>query len=233
MFDPCSLGQEGVQVPVPVVLQDAPRHDSPPLSCRVGKRGGRGQVAPGKPPLISSISASREGALSVFCRRLGRDFLVDSGADVSVFPASAAHKRGPVTAVLNAANGSSIKTFGKKDIALDLPGLSVNHKFMLADFPSPILGSDFFRRHNLLIDVARQCLYRGSGPSPTSPVVVRARPALLSGGLCGLKQATSVDEVFAAFPSVTAASPSYDSSVPAKHGAVSYTHLTLPTIYSV
>ena len=142
---------------------------------------------------------------------------MDSGADVSVFPASAAQRKSPAKLSLLAANGSSIKTFGNRDIFLALPGLSVVHTFLLAAVKSPILGSDFFRRNNLLIDVANQRLVRSS-----PPLVVPARPASFSGGLCGLRCGDSVEDVFSAFPSVVAASPSFDSTIPPKHG-VSHT----------
>ena len=111
----------------------------------------------------------------MYCRQRRRSFLVDSGADVSVFPATASQMKNPSTVSLSAANGSSIKTFGEKDIFLALPGLSVVHKFLLADVQSPILGSDFFRRNHLLIDVARRRLVRTSTSSPS--LVVPARPA--------------------------------------------------------
>ena len=158
---------------------------------------------------------------------------MDSGADVSVFPASSAQKLLPSTSVLSADNGSYINTFGKRDILLALPGLSVVHQFVLADIRNPILGSDFFRRHNLLIDIPKQRLVREFAvPGPLRPeVVVRARPARVTGGLCGLRSGlspfSSVDSVFAAFPAVTSTSPVYDAT------PVSYTHLTLPTILLV
>ena len=215
-----TLGEKGFQVPLSVVLSDAARHCTSPVSIAVclgaGKRQGRGPVAPGTPQLISSISSSpQEGALSVYCRRRRCAFLVDSGADVSVFPATASQMKFPAPVSLQAANGTSIRTFGTTDIKLALPGLSVVHKFLLADVKKPVLGSDFFRRHQLLIDVARQRLVRIAGSSVSS-LVVRARPAIFSGDLCGLKCSPSVavDEIFAKFPTVTAASPSYDSSVP-------------------
>ena len=137
-----------------------------------------------------------------------------------MFQATASQRKLASSVCLLAANGSSIKTIGHRDIFLALPGLSVVHKFLLADVKKPVLGSDFFRRNNLLIDVARQQLIRP--PSAPSPLVVRARPAIFSGGLCGLRCGTSVDDVFASFPSVTSSSPVYDSSVPPKHG-VSHT----------
>ena len=100
------------------------------------------------------------------------------------------------------------------------------HRFFLADVEQPILGSDFFRRHHLLIDVARQRLVRDAGGLSSATVVVKARPAVLSGGLFGLRcGSSSVDGVFAEFPSVSTPSPSFDSSIPPKHG-VSH---TIPT----
>ena len=73
-----------------------------------------GSATPGTSTTISSLSTSslQEGALSVYCKRLRRPFLVDSGADVSVFRASVAQKRVPASSHLQVANGSSIKTFG-------------------------------------------------------------------------------------------------------------------------
>ena len=216
------------------VLQDAQRRHPAsavllfnPFVVGLGKRQGRGSVGtPGDStqPTISSLSSPhrQEGALSVYCRRLRRSFLVDSGADVSVFPASASQRKSPSSMSLSAANGTSIQTFGRRNIFLSLPGLSVVHEFLLADIQKPILGSDFFRSNGLLIDIARHRLVKNSsGSVPSAAVVVRARPAEFEAGLCSLRCGpafASIDEVFDAFPSVTSTSPSYDSTVPAKHG---------------
>ena len=155
----------------------------------------------------------------MFCRRLQKAFLVDSGADVSVFPASFSQKKGHSSSHLLAANGSFIKTYGKKDIFLSLPGLNVVHTFILADVRTPILGSDFFRDNHLVIDIPRQQLVRDSALPSRHATVVKARAAALLCGLRGLKSVpSSIDEVFSSFPTVTSPSSSYDSSVPAKHG---------------
>ena len=139
----------------------------------------------------------------------------------------------PAPVHLQAANGTSIRTFGTTDIKLALPGLNVVHKFLLADVKKPVLGSDFFRRHQLLIDVARQRLVRIAGSS-VSGLVVRARPAIFSGDLCGLKCSPSVavEEIFAKFPTVTAANPTYDSSVPPKHGVLHTVPTSGPPVFA-
>ena len=131
----------------------------------VGKRRGRGSlVAPGVAPTISTLSSAShpEGALSVFCRRRRRAFLVDSGADISVYPATAAQKKCQPSSTLVAANGSSIRTFGKRNIFLSFPGLKVVHSFLLAEVRKPILGSDFFRANDLLIDISGRRLFRAA-----------------------------------------------------------------------
>ena len=90
---------------------------------------------------------------------------------------------------------------------------------------SPILGTDFFRRNKLIIDIHRRRLVRdpGAGRLPAGSLVIKAKAAEFLPALCGLRRsAAAVDDLFAAFPSVTSSSPVYDSTSPAKHG-VSHT----------
>ena len=223
-----AVGQGGMEVLDTCVLQDEQDHQPEADHASLGKRQGRGPpVAPGD---ISSLSSatSKEGALSIFCFRQRRSFLVDSGADVSVYPASTAQRiSSPSSSSLQAANGSSIKTFGKKTLSLCFPGLRVLHEFLLADIHKPILGTDFFRANDLLIDISRRRIFRSANAAADAVLEVRAKPARLDGRLCGLRSpdvrpARSVDDVFSEFPSVTAA-PVYDAAAP-KHGVF---HLSL------
>ena len=136
-----------------------------------------------------------------------------------------------MTIVLHAANGSVIRTFGTRVISLSLPNLSVSHRFLLADVKRPILGSDFFRAHDLLIDISCQCLVQG--PSLSSGKVVRARPARLSGGLFGLKcHSSAVLDLFTGFPSVTKPDAVFDSTRPAKHGLSHYVPTSGPPVFA-
>ena len=180
----------------------------------------------------------------MFCRRQRRSFLVDSGADVSVFPASPAQRRGRQSAALRAANGSSINTFGSKSIPLLFPGLSVVHKFLLAAVKKPILGTDFFRAKNLLIDIPNHRLVSAppadyDGCSRPRGVVVRARPAQFDSGLCGLRciptpsstvAPAAIAALFDAFPAVTASSPVYDSSLVAVGAVLSFDGVDGPPV---
>ena len=123
---------------------------------------------------------------------------MDSGADECVFPATSSDLLLPHTATLVAANGSDIKTFGKRDITLSFaPGVQMVHKFWIATVRRPILGADFFASHELLIDVSNKRLVGPSGQiflaTPTR------RPAI-----CGLRLPTSgrFESLLEDFPSL-------------------------------
>jgi transposase InsO family protein len=98
---------------------------------------------------------SVKNTLYLWDRRTGRSYLVDTGADVCVFPASAddkKHRRPSVS--LTAANGSPIRSWGTRTIPLDLGGKRLfNQDFYVADVTQPILGADFFIANHLAIDM--------------------------------------------------------------------------------
>ena len=249
-------------MPLPYVQDEVPDQEAAGIFSCFGKRQGRGSLdTPGttQSPAISTLSSASpsEGALSVYCRRQRRSFLVDSGADVSVFPATPAQRRKAPTVNLLAANGSSIRTYGKKSIALSFPGLRVVHVFLLAAVRRPILGTDFFRAQDLVIDITGRRLFRPAECSPAA-VEVRARPAQFAGGLCGLRRPptstcspssspsrtfspltptsasslrVAVQELFAEFPAVTSA-PVYDSTPP-KHGIFHTVPTSGPPVYAL
>ena len=110
----------------------------------------------GRPPVIGAVGNQSRNTLAVWDCRTGRSYLVDTGADVSVFPASfhdrsACHNSQP----LIAANGSTIRTWGMRTIPIRLGGKRLfTQELHLADVTCPILGADFFRHNNLAIDLA-------------------------------------------------------------------------------
>jgi len=95
----------------------------------------------------------------VRAHNFSQPFLVDSGSVVSVVPRSwfnsgfySEHVK------LYAANGSPIKTFGKKRLALFLGNNKFTWDFIIADIPRPILGADFLGNFGLLIDCKNHTL---------------------------------------------------------------------------
>ena len=198
----------------PREMLHAPR--SPPKTSG-GKRQSRAAIAPGAlPSYIRAISTAPPGTLSVWDELSHKAFLVDTGADISVFPAE--DRSSPDTRGLLAANGSVTRTYGTAQIALKFSGFRVQHPFRLTDVAKPILGSDFFLRHDLVIDLPRQRLLR-MPPAQHAEVVIPARRARVSSTLCGLQAAPAnidFDGVFKDFPEVL--DSTYDFKSPPKHG---------------
>nr|VZI14837.1 unnamed protein product [Spirometra erinaceieuropaei] len=86
-----------------------------------------------------------------------RRFLVDTGAQISVVPPTAADRRFPSPGLhLQAANCSPIPTFGSLSLTLNI-GLrrSFTWIFVIADVPHAILGSDFLAEFDLLVECRR------------------------------------------------------------------------------
>lgn len=99
--------------------------------------------------------------LSVSDRNNGFNFLVDTGANVSVLPniKKIINRSEEQKYTLYAANGTQIKTFGTKTLVLDLNlRRSFKWTFIIADVRQPILGADFLSNYNLLVDVKKKRL---------------------------------------------------------------------------
>ncbi len=119
----------------------------------------------GKRPSQSLVATSVAGnnpirLFYVTDRSTGLRFLVDTGAEVSLIPASPSDRRhrqaGPA---LQAANSTSIATYGFRSLTLDLRlRRSLPWLFTIADICSPILGADFLQHFQLLVDLKHRRL---------------------------------------------------------------------------
>ena len=89
-----------------------------------------------------------------------RRYIVDTGAQVSVILASYIDRRSVATTGPLQANGSSIAS-------LYFCGRVYSVRLVIADVRRPLLGTDFLREHNLLVDLKGQRLIEGSTFSPT------------------------------------------------------------------
>ena len=98
-----------------------------------------------------------------------RRFLIDSGASVSVFP-DPGSSRGDSGVKLLTADGSSLSCSGSRVIPLRFGSHRFEWPFQLAPVAVPILGADFLKHYNLLLDVANQRVF--SADSPTSPCII-------------------------------------------------------------
>ena len=146
---------------------------------QVGKRPGQPLMAASAPGLLPSR------LFYVTDRSNGFRFLVDTGAEVSVIPPSATDRKHRRTSLsLQAVNDSPIATYGDRLLTVNI-GLRRTFQwiFIVADVKQPILGADFLRHYNLLVDMAHNRLtdalttlqVHGVATTDTSP-----SPTLLS-----------------------------------------------------
>lgn len=89
----------------------------------------------------------------------GMDYLIDTGAQLSILPITHASSRIPGKLELVAANGSIIPTFGTRKLKLDFGlGRIITWDFCVADIPNAIIGADFLCAKKILVDMHGQCL---------------------------------------------------------------------------
>ena len=88
------------------------------------------------------------------------EFLIDTGAAISVLPRTPTDKQSDLLPALVSANGTPIKTYGQRSLTLEL-GLRRNFRwiFTIADVTKPIIGHDFLHHFGLIVDVRRRKLY--------------------------------------------------------------------------
>lgn len=165
-------------------------------------------------------------------RMSGQRFLVDTGAEVSVLPASASQRQNRnclsnSSCPLTAANGSKIQTFGTHTVCLQLGGSRYKWPFVLAAVERPLLGADFLRKYGLLVDVRGQRLIHSEtfNSVPLSSITCSSPPKL---------SALSADSnawqtLLAQFPSLTA--PTFSQSEN-KHGVVHFIPTNGPPLHS-
>ena len=119
-----------------------------------GKRPRGSLVASTDLPSISSRLLTIQDPLSRLI------YLIDTGAEISVMPPRPEDcSHSPDNVKLQAANGSSIQTFVRRSVKVEL-GLakSFTWNFTIADVTKPIIGADFLRYYWLLVDLGRKRL---------------------------------------------------------------------------
>ncbi|GFT24728.1 transposon Tf2-9 polyprotein [Trichonephila clavipes] len=90
-------------------------------------------------------------------RKSGQKFLIDSGSEICVIPPSPTMNKSPQSNFLFAANNTKILAYGmvRKELNLGLRRPFI-WTFIIADVSSPIIGADFLKHFNLLIDLKKK-----------------------------------------------------------------------------
>ena len=170
--------------------------------------------------MASAVDNTLNSLLFANDQLTGRAFLIDSGAEVSVLPASIADRKNKVKgSSLSAANGSSISTFGKRSLRFRLCGNTYEWSFIVASVERPILGADFLKSSGLLVDVRKKRLIHPQTQAPSSQSITKT-PSLIKAGTS--PQVNHFSQLLKEFPAIT--NPDF-SSKNTKHGV----ELTIPT----
>ena len=153
-------------------------------------------------------------------------FLVDTGASVSVFPASHKDKHsGERTPSLVAANGTYIATFGTREMSLTIDRCNYTWPFIIADVKTPLLGADFLQANALLVDLQSQRLLNAT--SFASSVLQQSdEPALHLHHIASGDPYTCILDEFPAIMHPEFASPSV------RHGVEHFITTTGPPVYA-
>ncbi|GBL87037.1 Transposon Ty3-G Gag-Pol polyprotein [Araneus ventricosus] len=110
--------------------------------------------------MAADVKGQNNCRLVIHDRPSGLNFLVDTGADISVVPPSSAERCKPKSLLnLLAANGTKINTYGTRNLSLNI-GLRriFPWSFIIADVSRPILGADFLTHYGIIIDLKSKCL---------------------------------------------------------------------------
>lgn len=117
------------------------------------------------PSFTAGVGANEESRrLSVFDRTNNIRFLIDTGSDVSILPATRRDKtKSPIPFLLHAANSTNIKTFDTRILYVDL-GLRrrFSWNFLVADVSTAIIGADFLSYFGLMVDLRHRSIIDGT-----------------------------------------------------------------------
>ncbi|GFW20809.1 hypothetical protein TNCV_1050301 [Trichonephila clavipes] len=92
-------------------------------------------------------------------RRTNVTFLIDTGSDVSIIPATKTQRQNISQMTLSAANTSPIHVYTTQTLSLDL-GLRriFQWTFLVGNVSTPIIGADFLYNFRLVPDISKQAL---------------------------------------------------------------------------
>ena len=200
-------------------FSNAARKCNPPCTYVHGKRRSRSSV-------VASVAGQLNSLLFIVDDNSAKRFLVDTGASVSMFPASHKDRHSGVrTPSLVAANGTNIATYGTREMSLRLDRRNYKWPFIIADVKTPLLGADFLQANALLVDLQSRRLINATSFA-SSALHQSDEPAL------HLHHITSDDpykRILDEFPAITRpefASPSV------RHGVEHFITTTGPPVYA-
>lgn len=159
-------------------------------------------------------------------RIAGHRFLVDTGAEVSILPASRTDRlqQQAPSPCLRAVNSSAIKTYGQRSLTIEI-GLRRTFRwiFIVADLPQPILGADFLSHFGLCVNLQARRLT----DSTTSLSLQGILSNFTVSPLQPLPATSRYEAILTEYPTLTRPN---NLELPAKHGVTHHILTTGPPV---
>ncbi|XP_049519403.1 uncharacterized protein LOC125943898 [Dermacentor silvarum] len=158
-------------------------------------------------------------------RITGTRLLVDTGAELSILPETAQHRRrGKSISSLIAVNNTAIASYGVQSMTIDI-GLSRTYRSLsvVADVRIAILGADFRSHFNLDVSVRDRHLK----DNVTSLAVLGLKSDLSSCGICTFNPESNFQNILAEFPEIT---KPRNTELPIKHKVTHHIVSTGPPV---
>ena len=135
---------------------------------------------------------------------MNKAFLIYTGAEVSVVPASEQERQGaPLQKELVAENGSCIRCYGEKKLRLHVGTRHYEWTFLVADVWRPLIGADFLMHSSLLVDLSNKQLVHPEELNATPLHRTRRRSQITGLAFAATAKPSQLAKLFAKFPSVT------------------------------
>ena len=150
---------------------------------------------------VGSVTVDAKKSHLVHLRDLitKKNFLIDSGAEISVIPATKMDWVKEDHSTLSAANGSPINTYGEKLMIIDIGlGRKFSWPFIVADVSYPIIGADFLSNFNLSIN-----LHNSTVTDVENNKSVQAHPSLNPSFSIAAARSGYHQDLLKKFPSLT------------------------------
>ncbi|KAF2350423.1 Reverse transcriptase domain, partial [Trinorchestia longiramus] len=154
-------------------------------------------------------------------------FLIDTGAEVRIIPATTTDRRRQIQRYLQAANGTNIPVYGEKSITNDF-NLRRNFRwvFLVARVQQPIIGADFLSHFNLLVDLDKRRLIDKVTNLTTSGSFTATN---VNTSVSLVDSNTKYDKLFQQYPFLL---KPLNTTLPLKHSVTHHIETTGPPIFT-
>ena len=149
---------------------------------------------------VASVTA---GSLTLHDAKTNKAFLIDTGAEVSVVPATEQERQGtPLQKELVAANRSRIRCYGEKKLRLHVGARVYEWKFLVAEVRRPLIGADFLTHSSLLVNLRNKQLVHPEELHSTPLHRTRRRSRITGLAVAATANPSPLAKLLTEFPSV-------------------------------